>query len=68
MSYFELYNEVINDLLNPGEGTNLLIREDKKVLALAVDLMCFVLSAVTSVADAAAIALAASRKGCSLKT
>jgi len=30
VSYFELYNEVINDLLNPS-GTNLTIREDKKV-------------------------------------
>eukprot|EP01094_Clydonella_sp_ATCC50884_P001310 TRINITY_DN10990_c0_g1_i1.p1 TRINITY_DN10990_c0_g1~~TRINITY_DN10990_c0_g1_i1.p1 ORF type:complete len:223 (+),score=47.30 TRINITY_DN10990_c0_g1_i1:60-728(+) len=30
VSYFELYNEVINDLLNPLGGTNLQIRENKK--------------------------------------
>jgi centromeric protein E len=36
VSYFELYNEVINDLLNPVSGANLTIREDKKVSCIVV--------------------------------
>ncbi len=31
VSYLEIYNEIINDLLqSPGKGSNLTIREDKK--------------------------------------
>jgi hypothetical protein len=33
VSYMEIYNEIVNDLLAP-EGTNLTIREDKKVRCL----------------------------------